>query len=130
MSEQDICFDSKDLIDSERNAVDLNNQRDSKGQMSFTSFKIWNMLQDLEYIGPKNCANTCAIAHTMVIQQIQLYSIVFRNVLASNQISALKEATYNPLICYEKFLWTKKQQAIFGCMVGKLFRQPYAQQGF
>jgi hypothetical protein len=43
LSEQDICFDSKDLIDSERNAVDLNDQRDSKGQISFTSFKIWNI---------------------------------------------------------------------------------------
>ena len=40
LSERDICLDSKDLIDSERNAVDLNDQRDSKGQISFTSFKI------------------------------------------------------------------------------------------
>ena len=37
--EQDICFDSKDLIDQERNAVYLYDQRDSKGQMSFISFK-------------------------------------------------------------------------------------------
>ena len=37
LSEQDICFDSKDLIDRERNAVDLYDQRDSKGQMSFSS---------------------------------------------------------------------------------------------
>ena len=41
LSEQDICFDSKDLIDREleRNAVDLYDQSDSKGQMSFISFK-------------------------------------------------------------------------------------------
>ena len=39
LSEQDICFDSKDFIDQERNAVDLYDQRDSKGQMSFISFK-------------------------------------------------------------------------------------------
>ena len=36
LSEQDIFFD---LIDRERNAVDLYDQRDSKGQMSFSSFK-------------------------------------------------------------------------------------------
>ena len=39
LSKQDICFDSTDLIDRERNAVDLYDQRDSKGQMSFISFK-------------------------------------------------------------------------------------------
>ena len=39
LSEQDIRFDSKDLIDLERNAVDLYDQRDSKGQMLFISFK-------------------------------------------------------------------------------------------
>ena len=38
LSEQDTCFGSKDLIDRERNAVDLYDQRDSKGQMSFSSF--------------------------------------------------------------------------------------------
>ncbi len=30
LSKQDICFDSKDLIRKERNAVDLYDQRDSK----------------------------------------------------------------------------------------------------
>jgi hypothetical protein len=39
LSEQDICFDSKDLIRQERKAVDLYDQRDSKGQMLFISFK-------------------------------------------------------------------------------------------
>ena len=39
LSKQDICFDSKDLIRLERNAVDLYDQRDSKGQISFISFK-------------------------------------------------------------------------------------------
>jgi hypothetical protein len=33
LSEQDICFSSKDLVDHERNAVDLHDQSDSKGQM-------------------------------------------------------------------------------------------------
>jgi hypothetical protein len=47
LSEQDICLDIKDLIDSERNAVDLNDQQDSKGQISFTSFKIWNILDKI-----------------------------------------------------------------------------------
>ena len=42
LSEQDICFDSnlKESIDRESNAVDLYAQRDSKGQMSSTSFKF------------------------------------------------------------------------------------------
>ena len=38
LSEQDTRFGSKDLIDRERVAVDLYYQRDSKGQMSFSSF--------------------------------------------------------------------------------------------
>ena len=38
LSEQDTCFDSKDLIERERNAVDLYDQRDSKGQKFFSSF--------------------------------------------------------------------------------------------
>jgi hypothetical protein len=33
------CFDSKDLIDRQRKAVDLYDQRDSKGLMLFNSFK-------------------------------------------------------------------------------------------
>jgi hypothetical protein len=46
LSDQDICSDSKDLIDLERNAVDLYGQCDRKGQISlFTSFKIWNILE-------------------------------------------------------------------------------------
>ena len=39
LSEQDICFDRKYLIGRERNAVDLYDQRGSKGQISFISFK-------------------------------------------------------------------------------------------
>ncbi len=39
LSEQDICFVSKKLIDQQSNAVDLYDQRDSKAQMSFISFK-------------------------------------------------------------------------------------------
>ena len=64
------------------------------------------------------------------IQQFQRYAIVFQNVLASNRLSAVEEATYNSLIGHEDFLWTKKQQSIFGGMVGKSSRQLYAQQGF
>ena len=75
------------------------------------------------------CADTCAIATLSAIQQLQLYAIVFRNVLASNRISAVEEATYNSLISYEDFLWTKKQQATFGGIMGKSSWQLYAQQG-
>ncbi len=39
LSEQDICFDGKDPIIRERNAVELYDQRDSKGLISFISFK-------------------------------------------------------------------------------------------
>ncbi len=39
LSEQDVCLDSKDLIHWERNAADLYDQRDSRRQMSFISFK-------------------------------------------------------------------------------------------
>ena len=39
LSQQDICFNSKDLIGQESNAVDLYDPRDSKGQKSFISFK-------------------------------------------------------------------------------------------
>ena len=38
LSEQDTCFDSKDLIERGRNAVDLYDQCDSKGQIFFSSF--------------------------------------------------------------------------------------------
>ena len=63
------------------------------------------------------------------IQQRQQYAIVIRNVLASNQHTVEKEATYIPLICYENSLWTKKLPAIFGGVVGRSSRLPYAQQG-
>ncbi len=102
-------------IDSERNlnAVDLYDQRDSKRQMSFTSVKIWNILDKIFLLIHVQSHAPSAI------QQLQLYAIVFRIVLAPNRISAVEEATYNSLICYEDFLWTKNQQAIFGGMVGK-----------
>ncbi len=66
------------LIDHERNAVDLNEQRDSKGQISCTSFKIWNILDKI-YV-PIHVQLHALSA----IQQLQRYAIVFRNVLASN----------------------------------------------
>ena len=125
LSEQESCFDSKDLIDRERNAVvDLNDQLDSKGQISFTRFKIWNILD-------KIFVPIHVQLHALSsIQQLQqYYAIVFRNVLASNRISAVEEAKYNSLIGYEDFLWTKKQQALCGGMMGKSSRQQYAQQG-
>jgi hypothetical protein len=53
-------------------------------------------------------------------QQLQRYAIVFQNVLASNQRAVVEKATYIPLICYENFLWTKKQPAIFCGVVGRL----------
>ena len=56
------------------------------------------------------------------IQQLQRHAIVFRNVLASNQHAVVKEATYIPLICYEKSLWTRKLPAIFGGVVGRSSR--------
>ncbi len=72
--------------------MDLNDQRDSKGHISFTSFKIWNILDKIFVL-------THVHSHALsAIQQLQLYAIVFRNLLASNQISAVKEATNNPLI--------------------------------
>ena len=79
LSEQDICLVSKDLIGSERNAVDLNDQSDSKRQVSFTSFKIWNILDKM-----------FVLIHVQLhvlsaIQQLQWYAIVFRNVLVPNQ---------------------------------------------
>ncbi len=78
--EQDIGFDSKDLIDCERNAVDLGDQCDSKGQMSFTSFKISNILDKIFVL-------IHVQSHVLsTIHQIQLYALVFRNVLASNRI--------------------------------------------
>ena len=60
------------------------------------------------------------------IQKLQLYAILFRNVLASNQRAVVEEATYIPLIRYENSLWTKKQPAIFGGVVGRSSRLQYA----
>ena len=158
LSEQDTCFDSKDLIDRERNAVDLYDQRDSKGQMSFISFKeecpkdhlqlARNTLNQLPVkfsansaarlapsneawnIGDRTFAPILVQLHALTaIQQLQRYEIVFRNVLASNQRAVVEEAMYIPLICYENFMWTKKQPAIFSGVVGRSSRLLYAQQG-
>ncbi len=64
------------------------------------------------------------------IQQLHLYAIVFQNVLASNQFAVVEDAMYNPLICYESSLWTKKQPSTFGSVMGKSSRLPYDQQQF
>jgi hypothetical protein len=139
LSEQDICFSSKDLIDHERNAMELYDQR-SKGQMLLNSFKegFQNILDCLSEFSvvlsnenwnilDKIFAPIYVQLHVLsATQQLQQYAIVFRNVLASYQISAVDEAMYNSLIGYEDFLWTKKQQAIFGCLVGKSSQQQYA----
>ncbi len=63
------------------------------------------------------------------VQQLHWHAIVFQNVLASNQRAVVEEATYNPLICYENSLWTKKQPSISGSVVERPSRLPYAQQG-
>ena len=119
--------------------MDLYDQRDSKGQMSFSSFsqlpakfpansvapsnEVWN-------IGDRTFAPILVQQHALTeIQQLQRYAIVFRNVLASNQHAVVKEATYIPLIYDENSLWTKKLPAIFGGVVGRSSRLPYAQQG-
>ncbi len=66
------------LIDRERNDVALYDQRDSKGQMSFTSCKMLNILDNIFVL-------IHAQSHALsAIQQLQLYAIVFQNVLASN----------------------------------------------
>jgi hypothetical protein len=111
LSDQDICSDCKDLIESERNVVDLHDQSDSKGQILFTSIKIWNILDEI-------FVQTHVQSHALsAIQQLQRYAIVVQNVLVSNRVSAVEEATYNSLIGHEDFLWTKKSQAIFGGMM-------------
>ena len=111
LSEQDTCFDSKDLIDRERNAVDHYDQRDSKGQMSFICFiegfpedhlqlarNVLNQLpakfpansvapsNEVWNIGDRTFAPTLVQQHALLaIQQLPRYAIVFRNVLATNQ---------------------------------------------
>ena len=124
LSEQDICFYSKKLIDQERNDVDLYDQRDSKGQMLFISFKegfpkgclqlARNVINQLPAKFP---ANSVALSNKVwnigdrifalilvqqhaltAIQQLQRYAIVFLNVLASNQRAVVEEAMYIPLI--------------------------------
>ena len=108
------------MIDQERNAVDLYDQRDSKGQMSFISFKegfpedylqlARNVLNQLPAKFPANSVAPSNEAwnignrifalilvqqHALTaIQQLQRYAIVFRNVLAYNQHAVVKEATY------------------------------------
>ena len=120
LSEQDTCFDSKDLIDRERNVVDQYDQRDSKGKMSFISFKegfpkdylqlarnVLNQLpakfpansvapsNEVWNIGNRIFAPILVQQHELTaIQQLQRYAIFFRNVLASNQHAVVKEATY------------------------------------
>ncbi len=123
LSEQDICFNSKDLIDSERNAVDLYDQRDSKGQISFTSLTIWNILDKIFVLIKSNRTRYPQFCNYSGIQSSS------EMCLPPTKYLAVEEATYNSLICYEDFLWTKKQPAIFGCVVGKSSLQPYAQQG-
>ena len=77
------------------------------------SNEAWN-------IGDRIFAPILVQPHALTaIQQLERYAIVFRNVLASNQRAVVEEATYIPLICYENFLWTKKQPAILSGVVGR-----------
>ncbi len=134
LSEQDIYFDSnlKELIGLERGAVDLYDQRDSKGQISSISFKFTaNSVapsNEVWKIGDRVFALIIVQLHALTtIQQLQLYSIVLQNVLAPYQRAVVEEATYIPLICYENFLWTNRKQAKFGSVVGRSSQLPYAQ---
>ncbi len=144
-SEQDICFGMKDSIDCERNAMDLYDQRDSKGQMLFNSVKegFQNILDQLPEFSASivlsnenwNILDKIFVpiyvqSHVLsATQQFQRYAIVFRNVLASNQHAVVEEVTYNPLVYDENLPWNKKQPAIYGGVVGRSSWQPYAQQG-
>ena len=102
----------KDLNDQERNAVDLYDQCDSKGQMSFFGFKegfpkdhlqlarnVLNQLtakfpansvapsNEVWNIGNRILAPILVQQHALTaIQQLQRYAIVFRNVLASTNM--------------------------------------------
>ena len=137
--------------------MDLYDQRDRKGQMLFISFKegfpkdylqlarnVLNQLPAKFPTGPNSVAPSNEVwnignrifaqilvqPHALTaIQQHQRYAIVCRNVLTSNlnQHAVVKKATYVPLICYENSLWTKKQPAIFGGVVGRSSRLPDAQ---
>jgi hypothetical protein len=72
LSEQDIYFDSKDLIDSKRNAVGQDNQPDSKGKMSSNSFKEEYPKEPLYIIGkecPKSAARTPSISRAEAAEQ-------------------------------------------------------------
>ena len=99
--------------------MDLYDQRDSKGQMFFSSFNQLPAKFPANSVAPSNgvwkngdriFAQILVQQHALTaIQQLQRYAIVFRNVLASNQHAVAKEATYISLICYENSLWTKKQ---------------------
>ena len=97
-------------------------------QQSFQ--KIQLRQNDVWNIGDRIFALILVQQHALTaIQHLQRCAIVFRNVLASYQHAVVKEATYIPLICYESFLWTKKQPDIFGGVVGRSSWLPYAQQG-
>jgi hypothetical protein len=98
LSDQDFCSGSYDLIDREREDVDLYDQRDGKGQILFTSIKIWNILDKI-FVQIHVQSNELS-----AIQQFQRYALVFQNVLTSYRISAEEEAMYNSLIGHEDFL--------------------------
>ncbi len=111
--------------------MDLYDQRDSKGQMSFISFKLEEGFPKDHFVGKERLKSAaCKVSSISVapcnevwsignrtfgltlvqlhvlsaIQQFQWYAIVFQNVLASNQRAVVEEATYNPLMCYENSL--------------------------
>ena len=133
--------------------MDLFDQRDSKGQMQSISSQeglpidhdiplarnvlnqmpefpalvvpsneIWNILDKIFVL-------IYVQLHALPAnQELQLYAIVFQNVLASIQYFVVEEAMQIPLNCYESFLWTKKQLAIFLSVAGRSSLLTYAQQ--
>ncbi len=59
---------------------------------------VRNVLNQLPVKFPANSVEPC---------NELLYAIVFRNMLASTQRAMIEEATHNPLICYESYLWSQ-----------------------
>ncbi len=124
------CSNLKELIDRERNAMDLFDQGDSKGQkLSISSQEGLSIDHDIplarnvlnklpEYpalivlsqkiwnILDKTFVPILSIhvqwnaLQVSTIHQLQQYGTIFQNVLASNQYSLVEEETQIPLNCY------------------------------
>ena len=122
MSKERFLKDHSQLARNVLNQLPVKFSVNSVAQLA-SSNEVWN-------IGVRIFAPILVQLHALTtIQQLQRCAIVFRNVLAANQRAVVEGATYIPLICYESFLWTKKQPDIFGGVVGRSSWLPYAQQG-